>query len=140
MAKNLQGLPEFTAGPAVLTTLGWFSLSACVDRKRLMFLYGLVNLPNDNLYRMITVNRTIDVCNKTNLVDPKGPICLLYDTCVKYDLNECLYTFMIGSSTLSKGEWKNMISLNVMYVEKELWYIKINLYSSLKLFRGGGCV
>ncbi len=28
MAGNLQGLPGFTAGPAVLATLGWFSLSA----------------------------------------------------------------------------------------------------------------
>ncbi len=69
-----------------------------------MFLYGLVNRPNDNLYRMITVNHIIHLCNKTNLLDPKGPICLLYDTCVKYDLNECLYNFMTGYSTLSKGE------------------------------------
>ncbi len=48
-----------------------------------MFLYGLVNLPNDNLYRMVTVNRITRLCSKTNLVDHKGPICLLYDTCVK---------------------------------------------------------
>ncbi len=92
-----------------------------------MFLYGLVNRPNDNLYRMITVNHIIHLCNKTNLLDPKGPICLLYDTCVKYDLNECLYNFMTGYSTLSKGEWKHMVSLKVMSAENELWYININL-------------
>ncbi len=113
MARNLQGLPGFTAGPAVLATIGWFSLSAWVDRRRLMFLYGLVNLPNDNLYRMITVNRIISLCSKTNLVDPKGPTCLLYDTYVKYDLNECLYN-------LSKGEWKHMVSLKVMSAEKSI--------------------
>ncbi len=88
MARNHQGLSGFTAGPAVLATLMRFSLSFWVDRRRLMFLYGLVNLPNDNLYRMITVNHIIHLCNKTNLVDPKGPISLLYGTCVKYDLNE----------------------------------------------------
>ncbi len=88
---------------------------------------------------MITVIRIIRVCSKPNLVDPKGPICLLYDTCVKYDLNECLHSFMTGSSTLSKGEWKHMVSLKVISAEKELWYININLYSSLKLFRGVVC-
>ncbi len=102
MARNLHGLAGFTAGPAVPATLGWFSLSAWFDRRRLMFLYGLVNLPNDNLYRMITVNRIIRLCRKTNLVDPTGLICLLHDTCVKYDLYECLYNFITGSSTLSK--------------------------------------
>ncbi len=101
-----------------------------------MVLYGLVNLPNDNLYRLTTLNRIFHLCNKTNLVDHKGPICLLYDTFVKYDHNECLYNFMTGSSTLSKGEWKPMVSLKVMFAEKELWYININLYSALKLFRG----
>ncbi len=44
-----------------------------------------------------------------DLYYPKGPICLLYDSCVKYDLNECLYNFMTGSSTLSKGEWKHLV-------------------------------
>ncbi len=34
MARNLQGLPGFTAGPAVLATLAWFSLSAWADRKK----------------------------------------------------------------------------------------------------------
>ncbi len=43
---------------------------------------------------------------------------------------------MTGSSTLSKREWKHMVSLNIMSAEKELWYININLYSSLKLFMG----
>ncbi len=91
MARILQGLTGFTAGPAVLATLRWFSLSAWADRRRLMFLYGLVNLLNDNLYRMITVNRIIRLCSKTNLVDPKERICLVYDTCVKYDLiNVCI--------------------------------------------------
>ncbi len=66
---------------------------------------------------MITVNRIIRLCSKTNLVDP---ICLLYDTCVKYDLNECLYNFMTRSSTLSKGEWKHMVSLKVISAEKSI--------------------
>ncbi len=59
MSRNIQRLPGFTGGPAVLATLGWFSLIAWVDRKRLMLLYGLVNLPNDHLHRMITVIRII---------------------------------------------------------------------------------
>ncbi len=67
---------------------------------------------------MTTVNHIIHLCNKTNLVDPKGPICLLYDTCVKYDPNECLYNFMTGSSTLSNGRWKHMVSLKVMSAVK----------------------
>ncbi len=86
-----------------------------------MFLYRLVNLLDDNLYLMITVNCIIS---------------LLCDTCVKYDLNECLYNFITRSSTLSKGEWKHMVSLKVMSAEKEHWYVNINLYSSLKLCRG----
>ncbi len=60
----------------------------------------------------------------------------MFIVCVKYVLNECLYNFMTGSSTLSKGDWKHMVSLKVMSAEKEHWYININLYSSLKLFRG----
>ncbi len=121
MARNHQGLSGFTAGPAVLATLGRVSLSAWVDRRRLIFLYGLFNLPNDNLYRMITVNRIIHLCSKTNLVAPKGTICVM---------NVYIILWL--------DEWKKMVSLKVMSAKKEHWYIN-------KIYRVhwnyiGGCV
>lgn len=134
MARNLQGLPSHVSGLAARSILGWVSIEAWADMKRLMFLHKTINLSCDNLFRIITVRKLFVLFRNSNSSKVVGPTDLLYRVCMKYDMCNLLYECLLGK-VIQKNEWKRIVTTRVLGREHELWAINVHLYSSLRLYR-----
>ena len=135
MAKSIQGLPIHIADGACLAMLGWVSVEAWIDRRRLMFLWSILNLSMDNIYKECVLTRLCKLRNWTGDLQPKGPVSKMYETCHKYGLHDILHMMMDTGVIINKSEWKREISKHIMEREHNIWWCSIHLYASLGIYR-----
>ena len=55
-AKIIQNLPICTPNPAPLATLGWLSISGQVAIMKLVFMWRILCLPLENIYRKVLIH------------------------------------------------------------------------------------
>ena len=107
-AKNIQGLPSNCANYGAIVTAGWMSLSAHCDIIRLLFLWRLLLLPMNCLYKRMLLCRLVDI-----FYNPKkvfmGPTKAIVDICKKYDLYSVLRNAVLNGDYLSMSKWKKMV-------------------------------
>ena len=135
MAKNVQGLPSNVAGVGCLAPLGWVMIESWVDRRRLLFLWNVLNLPGDNICRQCCVYRLNEIWSWSKMCSPAGPVYILYETCRKYGLESELWEMVRTGVQMTKNEWKTQCSTRIMEREQELWWCSIHLFNSLSVYR-----
>jgi hypothetical protein len=59
--KRVQGLPESTSNPASYATLGWWSIQAYIDKKKLLLLHNILSIKPDSIYRKVPTARLTEV-------------------------------------------------------------------------------
>ena len=135
MAKSVQGLPVNVADGACLATMGWVSLESWVDRRRLVFLWNILNLSMNNIYKQCSVARLCEIRYWTKEVQPSGPVAKLYETCVKYGLDEEVNAMLDSGIMVGKAQWTRELSKRIMVRETSIWWCSIHLYPSLGIYR-----
>ncbi len=120
------------ADEAVLAILGWTSLQAWIEKRRLLMLWEILSLSMDNIYKKICTDRLNRLRGKSNNFVSHGLIALTYKVCVKYDLDVQVKDILNGK-IISNAAWKGLVNSAIMERENTMWSISICLYSSLRL-------
>ena len=134
MARRIQGLPQQTASPAVLTSVGWWSISSHLVMKRLMMLWQILILPMDSVYKQIVMEMFIGNYLRDNVCS-SGPTGLMYRAAKWLGL-ECMVACSIQSgSYMDKSNWKATVRKRIQQKEVNKFTYMSAMYSKLALYR-----
>ena len=74
VAKIVQSLPKQTSGPAVLVSLGCWSMHAILAYKRILFLWRILVKHMGSVDKVITVHGILEAVNKGIGTIHPGPL------------------------------------------------------------------
>ena len=135
-AKIIQGLPSNIPSPAPLATLGWVSIKSYVAIVRLCFLWRILCLPNDNIYKRMVTHILRPLLHHTHDVkaQKRSPVANMYALAQKYHLHDLIINGMgtndFGEITQKKKLIKNVVNNN----EHIRWSATCMLYRGLSLY------
>ena len=140
-AKTIQGLSNNVPNAAPLATLGWVTISSLIAMQKLIFLWQILALPSDNIYKRVAelilgviVLKGCDLFSNT-------PIGSMYECAQKYGfdgfLGQCLNTRNYGDIENVKIKIKSHIvqhernvgSQRVSYIRS--WKCMPNVWTTL---------
>ena len=129
MSKTIQLLPKQTANVGSIQTINWQSIECYIDTKRLLFLWRILLLPMSSIYKVVMITRLL-YCFR-NILD--SPIGLLYNTCIKYGLNDFVYNSVIAGSYVSLREWKVIVKERVVSLDKRIFHVRSKMFETLEM-------
>ena len=131
-AKRVQGLPPNTSNPACLAQLGWRKLSTKIYVAKLMFLWQILSLAADSVYKKVTVIRLTKL-EYSNL-DQMSPLWNIVSVAKKFGLFDS-YRNMINSGIIPPKEaWKRQVKNVVMQHERNQWKIELLMYKKVDIY------
>ena len=134
-ARAFQGLPAHSPALAATGMLGWLSIEAIIDLRRLSYVYELITFKHDSLVRQLFVHIFLKLPVNENPPDYKSPIARLYATCEKYNLLDSVNYYVIFNSTkITKEKWKYIATRRVSEMYRNRWNISRCIYTSLQIF------
>ena len=96
-AKQIQGLPPRTANIGSITALGWSPIQMRIDAMRMLFLWKILLLPCNNIYKKVLLIRLFNHLFKDGI--HLGPTICALNTFRKYDLEHVLIDALCHGST-----------------------------------------
>jgi hypothetical protein len=105
VSKTIQGLNQSTPNPAVLPSIGWFSVAGQIEKSSIDFLYRILLLGADNIYKKVAIRRIYQHVyrqTKTSM----GPIYRALQYAVKYDVDKYLLHAINSKEVVDFVEWK----------------------------------
>ena len=135
-AKIVANVSFQVSTPTPYAPLGWMSMRGFIFMCRLMFMFRLLCMNSDNVYKRMMLFRLdeISVIGQTRRVH-RGPVDLMYDALDYYNLREkflpCLGTRAFGELAY----WKKLIKTTVWKYEKIQWFSSCYMYNSLNYYR-----
>ena len=127
-----QGLPQNTSNIASIGTIGWSTIQAKVDM-RLMFLWRLLLLPMSCIYKVIIVQKALELL-QGGIADKKGPTANMIFTCVKYSITDIVMESILSGNYMSIETWKKNINELVLADDLKQWKVTCSVYKSVKLY------
>ena len=126
MAKLIQGLPDHTANPAPLATLGWLSIESHLDKLRLLFLWRLLSLSVHCIYKQILIERLYyHIYQKQGR--HTGPTWDTLQTVGKYNLLPLLINALSTGIYLPMDAFKKIVKEKIIKRENERYQISSSL-------------
>ena len=87
--------------------LGWLSIEAIIDLRRLCYVYKLITFKHDSLVRQLFVHIFLKLLVNEIHSDYNSPISWLYATCEKYNLLDFVNHYVVFNSTqITEEKWK----------------------------------
>ena len=115
--------------------LGWLSIEAIIDLRRLSYVYKLITFKHDSLVRQLFVHIFLKLSVNEIPPDYNSPIARLYATCEKYNLLDFVnYYVVINSTKITKEKWKYIATRRVSEMYRNRWNISRCIYTSLQIF------
>ena len=134
-ARAFQGLPAHIPALAATGMLGWLSIEAVIDHRRLCYVYKLITFKHDSLVRQLFVHIFLKLLVSENPPDYNSPIARLYATCEKYNLLDFVNYYVVFNSTkITKEKWKYIATRRVSEMYRNRWNISRCIYTSLQIF------
>ena len=134
MAKMAQGLPQQTANVGCLATLGWKSISGHIDYLKLMFLWRILSLSTNCIYKVVAVIRLwYHMYQQMEGHKHFGPLADILGVYEKYDLVDSIDAALRGQ-LMPMGQFKKLAMSRIKAKENEKFQISCMLYKSLSLF------
>ena len=134
-ALLIQNLPSRTPLPAPLSIIGWQKITAFVAYLKIMFLFRILCLDRDSLYRKLAVSG-INRCSELNerperVPTPVGDILKHLNN---YGMSDLL------KKCLERGNWKmvnglkSTVKKRIQEHEERIWKVSSMLYRSLSFY------
>ena len=135
-AKIVANVSFQVSTPTPYAPLGWMSMRGFIFMCRLMFMFRLLCMNSDNIYKRMMLFRLDEIiANGQSRPVHRGPVDLMYDALDYYNLREkfipCLGTRAFGEL----AEWKKLVKTTVWKYEKLQWFSSCFMYSSLNYYR-----
>jgi hypothetical protein len=124
-AKLLQEFHPRTKTTIALSMLGWYTMAAYIDRRKLLFLGRLCRLDNDILVKKMFLNR-LHQCLMGCTAKSLGFIPDIVGILKKYNLTGILDHYVTDGQWPDKKPWRSMVDISIHEYEVESWNSKVN--------------
>ena len=133
-AKMLQGLPQNTPSPGTMATIGWLSIKRYIEMRKLVFLWQMLYLPMNNIYRRVVVATIGNWLIYGTSPPQNSPMGDSFNVACKYGMREmvrnCIMSNVIGSIDSMKACIKNL-----MWKQETMeWRATCSMYPELRTY------
>ncbi len=103
IARNIQGMAPNT--PAIVTLAGmkWWRLSTHIGKNTFMFIWQILSLPMNRLYKQILVYRLVEIKALQYSTYQTGPMAEIVRILKEYNMIEHIHSFMENGIVISKS-------------------------------------
>jgi hypothetical protein len=133
-AKRLQGLAPTTATAGALGTVGLWSITGFIDKKKLLFLGTLCRSSPSQLHKKIFVYRLFSFIYYNEL-SSVGYVADIVEVLGKYELYHYLEDYIKTGMFPNKRSWRNYVVKAIDEHETECWKDKMQCRPNLKHLR-----
>ena len=130
-SKIMQGLPKNTSDIGSIMSIGWNTIQATVDIARIMFVYRVLSLPVNNIYKVVMLRRIVECLNNCNC---SGPTQNMIDTCRKYNVLDYIAAAVDYGIQMTMYEWKKLVKGIVLEMDQRRCIISSKMYKSVSMF------
>ena len=127
MAKTAQMIPKNVSSPLPLATVGWLTISAYVDLKKLCFLFKILCM-SENIYRKVTVPLVLADMLSTDSIVKMSPVNDLVRVALKYKLTDMVLHAIENGPDLSYNIIKRQLKSIIWIYEICRWKSTCFLY------------
>lgn len=135
MAKWTQRLPAQTANVACLAPLGWKCIESHLDYMKLLFLWRVLCLSIDSIYKKVAIMRLWYHVYHSGEGRHIGPFFDIARVFTKYQLNDLLDCTLKSGEVLPMSQFKQIITQKVLEYELCRFKCSCMIYKSLNLFQ-----
>lgn len=134
MAKYIQKLPANTPNPCVLPQLGWYSMDCHIDVLKIMFLWRILCMSVNVIYKQIVMKRIYMVFMKTGPLDQEGPTFEGLKVADKYGIRSLFENFVFDGNLPSLLHVKAFVKGKVRDSGVERHRVTFKLYKNVLLY------
>ena len=104
------------------------------DRLKLLFLWRILNLRIESVYRSVFLLRFFH-CLTNTIYTNVSPVAQMIDLCVRYNVLNDVLDMIFCNTVYSKQSWKTHISTLIVQKEFVNWRFDLKLYNHLSVFK-----
>ena len=135
MAKCIQNLPPQTSNCACLAPLGWTSMECFLDRLKLMFLWRLLLMSVNSIYKQVAIAKLCYYLYQcTDSSNHTSPIPDMLNTFRKYNILCVLIDGITTGCYMPIEKFKVLVKTSIAKVENERFSISCSMYKTLGIF------
>ena len=132
MAKMIQGLPTQTPNSICIAPLGWISLEAYLDKMKLLFLWRILVLSINSIYKQVAIERICKILSGHCRL--QSPISNIVETFRRYNLIDELLLAVSTGVYMPIEEFKNVVKTRVYDYDNERYKISLKMVKNVDLF------
>ena len=132
-AKRIQGLPPHSSNATCLAPLGWLSLRGHIDFLMMTFLWRMILLPVNSIYKQVLIARLYHCIYEEGI--HLGPVKKMVEVFVKYNLLDTLMSALISADLLPIRQFKRHVKNTIFAYENRRFKATMLLYKDLKIFK-----
>lgn len=134
LCKNRAKLPQSTPNPCVLPQLGWFTINGYIDLLKLTFMWRILMLGMNTIYKSIVIKRLI-YSEGSPPANSISPILCCINVAKKYDVYAILLKCIIEPTSLSLTEFKKLVKEKIKVHEMKQHLLSFGMYKNVELYR-----
>lgn len=138
IAKSIQGMPPTIPNVSCCAPLGWLSIEAVMDVARLLFLWRIMLLPWNNIYKRVFVHRLCQINAETKKYPNEKILSgcrLLVAVAEKYQLMNYIWECLFSFNKMPYSTWKSIVKERVKRRDSARWSMSCQLFKSLGFYR-----
>ena len=134
MSKLVQNLPTNTPNASHLALVGWHTLDYRIAVMKLCFLWRILCLPVNNIYRRI-ISFFLELClNDDDFVNDKSPTYSIYTYVKRFNMIDTLVNSLYSDNQGKISHYKKLVKKTVFDYEKFCWKVTMNLLHNLPFY------
>ena len=132
--KSYQGLPDQASNIGAVHTIGWMSIRSHIDLIRLMFIWRLLLLPSQCIYKKVLVRRYVQHIYG-GIEKHIGPLWRILQIATSYGLVGYIQTAVETGEYCDMKQWKILVIDRIKKNDEKKWQLQSKLFSSLEYVR-----
>ena len=133
-AKVIQGLPNNCPSVSVLATMGWLTIESRIAILKLVFLWRILCLPLDSIYRRVLLHFLQAGLSNENYFNANSPTCSMLIYVRKFNLVDILQQCMFSDNSSQFQYYKSLIKRIVIETEINRWKVTSMFFYEIPLF------
>ena len=134
IAKCIQGIPNNCHNVTVLSTMGWLTIDSRIAILKLVFLWRILCLPIDSVYRRVLLYFLEAGLNDANYFNANSPTCSMLSYVKRFNLIDTLKQCMYSDNSSQYSHYKSLIKRVVTDMEFTRWRVTSMFFYDLPLF------